>query len=308
MTRYPPLCHSPLTASWYATSPAELQRAKVPSDLAPVALQASFPCTEDVTGKRAVQSALLSTADRPWLACEAVDTGEAVIVYCPPRRDKLHAKSWEQETDELEDLERKVKNLRRADQRAVRELRRYIVKNVLTRMWTLTYVEVVTDRAKVIRDVNDFLQRLRALVGEDIPSAYVIEPYDHGLHVHLALENRFIDWHEFGQTWGHGHVQFSDGMRSVRAQNGKRAQSRMLALYLCKYMSKAWADGHDSGDHRYEPAQGFRVQLSRRVFKTRAEARAWLCDRLGTPATEWWSGDSEAWEGPPVWAYSWDGP
>lgn len=279
------------------------------SDLAPATPPASFPCTEDVTGKRAVQGAYPDGVDRPWLACEALGTGEAVIVYCPPRRDKLHTKPWERETDELEQLLRLAQNLRRADGRASRELRRYIVKNCLTRMWTLTYVDVVVDRAKVIRDVNDFLQRLRVLLDVDeLPSAYVIEPFEHGLHVHLALESRFIDWHAFGQTWGHGLVQYSDGMRAVRAQRGKRAQARMLALYLCKYMSKAWAQHHSPGDHRYEVAQGFGVELARRVFKSRAEARAWLVDRLGQPATEWWSGESESWEGPPVWSFTWDGP
>jgi hypothetical protein len=244
------------------------------------------------------------------MASEALDTGEAVVVYASARRDKDFSKPWEYETTPEEDLVRQAKNQRRAEGRAKRELRRYIVKNGLSRMWTLTYAEATFDRAKVIGDVNDFLQRLRLVLQCSFPAAYVIErhPGGHGLHVHIALQSRFIDWAQFGRTWGHGHVQFSDGMQVVRAQVGKRAQCRMLAKYLSKYMAKAWTDSHEPGDHRYEVAQGFAVVLSRRVFKTRQEATAWLTDRLGAPADVWWSGDSETWEGPPVWAYTWDGP
>jgi hypothetical protein len=159
-----------------------------------------------------------------------------------------------------------------------------------------------------MRDVNDFLQRLREHLGEAFPAAYVLElhPKGHGLHVHIALQSRFIRWELLGQLWGHGHVQYSDGAVAIRNAGSKRAQSRRLAQYLTKYMAKGWADQHDAGDHRYEVTQGFQPETSRRVFYSLAAALDWLDSTDGAPATQWCSDSAEDWEGPPVWAFRYD--
>ena len=262
----------------------------------PAGASASFPCQKDITG--------YGPAERPFLATRSLGTGEASIVYLTPIREKVLELPSEDKTSVIGELERAASNARRAGGRAVKNLRLFIVANVLTRMWTLTYEVAEVDRAVVMADVNDFLQRLRVHLGEDFPAAYVLEWHAdrERLHVHMALQSRFIRWELLGQLWGHGHVQYSDGQRAINQAKGKRLKARRLAGYLCKYMAKAWADDHEHGHHRYEVTQGFGIEKERRVFKTLAAAIGWVNDCEGfRPAYQWCSDGVEDWHGPPAW-------
>jgi len=260
----------------------------------------SFPCPKDVTGKR--------PGERPFLATRNLGTGECSVVYVGLSAGKDLAPLVEEPPKVVFDPEREAANAKRANSKAAKNLRLYIVANVLTRMWTLTYATAQWDRGRVAADVNDWLQRLRKELGTDFPAAYVIEkhPGGHGLHVHVALQSRYIEWGLMGRLWGHGVVQYSDGNKWVRAAKGKREQGRRLASYLAKYMAKAWADHHLPGDHRYEVTQGFGVKRERRVFRSLARAREWL-DAVegGTPVVHWSSDSLEDWRGPPAWVFVW---
>jgi hypothetical protein len=260
--------------------------------------RASFPCPKDITGNGA--------GERPFLATRNLGTGEASIVYLLPRAEKDLRLPSEDKTGVVDSIERQADNARTASRRAVKNLRLFIVANVLTRMWTLTYKLSEVDRDVVMADVNDFLQRLRVHLGDAFPAAYVIEWNEdrQRLHVHLALQSRFIKWELLGQMWGHGLVQYSDGQKAVDQAHGKRAKARKLASYLCKYMAKAWAADHEHGQHRYEVTQGFGVEKVRRVFKSLAAALGWLNDAEGDrPEFQWCSDRVEDWHGPPAWVF-----
>jgi hypothetical protein len=217
-------------------------------------------------------------------------------------------KTEDDETAGSLDPEKVARNAKRASDKARSNLRRFIVANGLTRMWTPTYAKAEWDRDKVTADVNDWLQRLREYLGENFPAAYVIEehPGGHGLHVHVALQSRFIDKDVMQSLWGHGLVQFSDGNKAVQKAKGKRAQARMLARYLCKYMAKAWADNHLAGQHRYEVTQGFGVKVTGHRFRTLVEAVRWLGREEGPASSEWSSEQIEDWHGPPCRVFTWD--
>lgn len=263
---------------------------------------ASFPCQKDITGYGA--------GERPFLATRSLRTGEATVVYVSAPKEKILELPSEDKTSVIGELERAADNASRASRRAVKNLRLFIVANVLTRMWTLTYAVAESDRDVVMADVNDFLQRLRVHLGEDFPAAYVLEWHKSGdrLHVHMALQSRFIRWELLGQLWGHGVVQYSDGQKAVDQAKGKRAKSRKLAGYLSKYMAKAWAADHEHGHHRYEVTQGFGVEKMRRVFKSLTAAVGWLneCEGGVRPGYEWCSDGVEDWHGPPAWVLVYD--
>lgn len=258
---------------------------------------ASFPCPNDITSSRNI---------RPYLATRLVNTGEASVVYMHPCREPDRTPK---ELSEEEELLRQIQNVKRSEQRAKKQLRLFIVANVLTRMWTLTYAGEHWDRDVVIADVNDWLQRLRVHLDRRFPAAYVLElhPEGHGIHVHVAMESRFIYHPDMQRLWGHGLVQYSDGNKAIKRIPGKRAKARALAGYLSKYMAKGWVDLHRPGQHRYERTQGFGVERVRRVFRTLGDALAWLDAEEGAaPVSGWHSDSSEDWTGPPCWVLTYD--
>ena len=207
----------------------------------------------------------------------------------------------------LSDEEKRLRNKLSNDSRARARLRRYFKKNLLGKMWTLTFAEATFDRSYVVRMVNEFLVRWRkANGGVDFPYAYVLElhPGGHGWHVHLATRSGFVSWWALGRLWGHGFVQFED--RKHRANEGGRERSRRLANYLCKYLEKSVGDDaeRESGQHRYEVGQGFEPEKIRRAFATEKEARAFLAAYVGESFVQVWSSDErDEWDGPPTWLF-----
>jgi len=236
------------------------------------------------------------------------DAGESVVAFVPDPSSSGGVAPGESPWMQLPDEVRDRKNAQRASSRAAGELRRYVVANQLTRMWTLTYVDARHERRAVVGDVNDWLQRLRDYLGAPFPAAYVLErhPGGHGLHVHVALPATFIPHADMVRLWGHGHVQFSDLNRSVRAVRGRRDQARRLAAYLSKYMAKAWASEHEPGAHRYEVTVGFQVRRVVSAHRSFERALAQIEAVAGQPVSVVWASlDSEDWYGPPAWCVRW---
>lgn len=275
-----------------------------------------FPCQKDITVG-------------PYRALVAKDTGEATIVYAPGRILESTWVSFDDGIDYLvdssgailgnrssvEESQRKLKNLDRANRRAQAKLRRYCVKNRLLKMLTFTYAVAQWDRATVKEDLNALFVRWRSLKGgKTFPYVYVLEVHpgalqpdgtrgpSHGLHVHVAVPLHYVDKHWLQETWGHGIVHFKD---PKKLRDGtKRERSARLARYLSKYISKTFELDHEMGEHRYEVAQGFDVEIERKTFSTLAEANEWLRNYKGEHFDEVWSyRDDLDWEGPPVWVF-----
>ena len=270
-----------------------------------------FPCLNDITVGR-------------YLVSVAIDTGEASIIYAPVRTS---GSSWLNSDDgwerlvtldgeviakrpSLDDCERAMRNLGRANQRAIGELRRYCVKNRLLKMLTLTFAEPQWNREEVKQQVNALFVRWRGLKGgKTFPYVYVLELHpgtdlkpSHGLHVHVAVPLRFIDKHWLQETWGHGLVHYSDP-KPLRKGN-ERDRARTLAFYLSKYISKDFGSDHAFGEHRYEVAQGFGVRKKNKRFNSLFDALEWLTWIDGERFYEVWSSSKkEDWDGPPVWVF-----
>lgn len=265
-----------------------------------------FPCQSDITVG-------------PFRASVAIGTGEATIVYAPPRSTEGSWVSdegkWEYLVDshgevltkrpKLSDLERESKNLERASKRAHVALRRYCVANQLLKMLTLTYAQTVLEHKVVKDDVNALFVRWRSLKGgKSFPYAYVLEfhPGGHGLHVHTAVPLHFIDKFWLEETWGHGIVHYRDPKPLRHGDTRERA--RNLSRYLSKYVSKDLGNIHEKNAHRYEVAQGFGVEVERQAFHTLVEANHWLSKfRDESFVQVWESSKDQDWEGPPVWVF-----
>lgn len=277
---------------------------------------ATFPCQKDITVG-------------PYRVLVAKDTGEATIVYAPGRSSESSWVSFDDGIDYLVDgdgailqkrstvaeNDRKLKNLDRANRRAVAKLRRYCIKNRLLKMLTLTYADAQWDRATVKDDLNALFIRWRSLKGgKTFPYVYVLEVHpgalqtdgsrgpSHGLHVHVAVPLHYVDKHWLQQTWGHGIVHFKDP--KLLRDGTKRQRSSRLAHYLAKYIAKDLEIDHEMGMHRYEVAQGFEVEIERQSFATLEEAVEWLRSYKGEDFKETWSYREDVdWEAPPVWLF-----
>jgi len=261
---------------------------------------ASFPCPKDIKG-RSAGGGLFRVSIYP-------DAGESVVAFVPDVSSGGGVAPGESAWMKLPQEVRDRKNAQRASSRAAGELRRYVVANQLTRMWTLTYAEAQDQRRTVIGHVNGWLQRLRDYLGAPFPAAYVLEwhPGGHGLHVHVAVPVSFVRHGDMVRLWGHGHVQYSDLNGSVKAVAGRRDQARRLAGYLSKYMSKGWSESHEPGAHRYEVTDGFQVRRVVSAHRSFDRALAEIEAVAGKPVeVVWASGDGEDWDGPPAWCIRW---
>lgn len=253
------------------------------------------------------------------------EVGEAVVWWetVPQGDGDAVESSWAR----LSEDERAVLNRRRVEQRARVQVRRYAVRNKLTRLVTLTYRCVACsldpcgcgerlgpgDRQTVKRHVNRFLVALREALGvEGLPYVYVVErgtKRTRRLHVHLLLSVD-VDLEAFGElvdedtraggVWAHGRVN----MRDRPQGSSMREQARSAARYLAKYVSKALGDEDPEWAHSYERSQGYNVrQAGRRRLPVLADVLDLACVLLGVSLgeLEWsWCDDWEEWFGPPT--------
>ena len=229
---------------------------------------------------------------------------EATAVYYSPALESLGESTWAA----LSEVDRHRLNAAKSLQRTKSTARRYAVANILTTNWTMTTEgSGCFDRRMMIRRTNRFLSALRDRLGEAFPYLYVLElhPGGHGYHVHLLLQERFLDKHMIQRMWG-GIVFFS---RHDRDKNGNKVSAvnaaRIAAGYLLKYVSKDWEAG--SGQHCYERSTGFNHPPRRRLFRSFAEARIWLSiQRSDAPVVAMFSSEAfEDWHGPPVEWMAW---
>lgn len=223
-------------------------------------------------------------------------------------------------TGDRSEEERKRDNLARTARRRASAIRRFCVKNQLTRLWTLTYGVPEFDRRQVLADVGAFFRRFYERFGK-VPWLWVLEFHkggfceycqvdhpDHRYHVHLALPAVFLDHRVMAELWGHGYVNYRDRRRKPgqRALSG-RDLSRKLATYLAKYVAKDCAAGF--AEHGYDVAESFGVRC-RRVRHLRSinhVRRVLVALDLGELQLELHSDDWPDWHGPPVYVWWFDG-
>lgn len=161
--------------------------------------------------------------------------------------------SEESESDRLDKLAR---NRERSARRAKTSVRRLVKAKSLTTMLTLTYQENMTDRARIARDFDVFVKRLRRVV----PGFQYVCVFEHqkrgAWHAHIAVERVLPHYQHRGvlvrsydllrSMWrgvigSGGNVDVSRGRRVGRS-------TRKLAAYLSKYISKGFDLGHVEGD------------------------------------------------------------
>lgn len=199
-------------------------------------------------------------------------------------------------------------------QRAKGEIRRQIRANRGRYLWTFTYAEATYDYAQLVKDVGQFLRRLKKALGK-VWLILVPEPHPggHGYHLHGATNQR-LPHAVVKKCWGHGFVWVGDHQRKH-----KQMRSRHLARYLAKYATKmvGGADLHgcrprDRGSHRYWVTQGFEPEKVTGVFPSLAHAKAWLYAHVGqlgewhrldvpadVPIEGWWLSWDDRWLAPP---------
>ena len=185
-----------------------------------------------------------------------------------------------------------------AVRRARRRLRLYAAHNGPVYLWTVTYGgDGEWDALAARRHIRGLFRRLRELVGERFPYAWVTEwhPGGHGIHVHFAVD-RFIAHATVVTAWQHGKIVHVSGPK--RREETGRGAARRVARYIAKYLAKD-VSLVPVGRHRYDVAQGFQPQ--RLVFeaRTRDEACDLACEVMGAvPDRFWESRDSAEWQGP----------
>jgi hypothetical protein len=275
-----------------------------------VGLVRRFPCPKDVTTSR-------------FLVCLSEGVGEASITYHgtgsarvgrdPGAIQLERLMRFTNEDGELliealvqDELDRQSRNEQRALRRAKKEVRKFCVRWGLNMMWTFTFKTAQWDKKQVKAYMNEFLIRWRVLNGgKPFPYLYAIElhPEGHGYHIHVAVPGRmFTDFFRLRRVWGHGRIGFD---KNKRHSGESRNDARRLATYLSKYLGKDLSEDHIKGEHRYEPAENFGVDTTRRWFPTFREADEYLRTRVsGENFVQVWSDyELEYWAGPPTWLY-----
>jgi hypothetical protein len=204
------------------------------------------------------------------------------------------------------ELDRQSRNEQRAHSRAIKSVRQFCVRWSLTKMWTFTFAKSQWDRKGVKAQMNAFLIRWRVLNGgKEFPYLYVLElhPLGHGYHVHVAVPGGFFtDFHQLKRVWGHGRIDYSE---NTRHSGESRSDARRLAQYLSKYLGKDFSEDHVRGEHRFETAQGFKIETIRKWFPTFQHATAFL--EFGVKGERfslvWSDYEVEKWLGPPTWLF-----
>ena len=248
-----------------------------------------------------------------WAIAAYPEVGEATVYW---QSEGSAGGDEESRWSKLEEEERAALNQARKLQRARTRMRRYFVRNKLTRFDTWTYRCVAcqgdpcdcgrkaqpASRAEVKRHVNAAIRELRDLVGEAFAYLYVIERGSKGtrrLHVHVALPP-WVAESAVGAAWRHGNVVAGEG----GSGDSLRDRARAASSYMAKYLGKALEDDDEAWAHSYERAQGFNVRVvSRSALPSLATALDLVVQLLGVSRDGLrlsWSDEWADWFGPPT--------
>lgn len=165
---------------------------------------------------------------------------------------------------EAEQLDKLTCNRERSTRRARTRVRRLAKSKGLTTLLTLTYRENMTDRARMQRDLDVFLKRVRRVI-TGFQYVCVFERQKRGAwHAHIAVQKVLSHYKSKGKL-----VRSYDLLRSmwrgvVGADNGNVDVSRnkrvarstaKLAAYLSKYIGKTF-DQAEKHVNAYSASEG----------------------------------------------------
>lgn len=153
------------------------------------------------------------------------------------------------------------RNEQRARARAVGEIRRKCITLGADHLVTLTYRSNVTERAKVLADLER-LRRMLARAGYPLPYVAVLECQRRGaIHPHLAVRG-FQDVRFLRRCW---YKIVGKGQGQVNVKGPRPGTSPVkLGRYLSKYISKAMDElPREFEEHRYFCSLGIKVPTER---------------------------------------------
>lgn len=148
-----------------------------------------------------------------------------------------------------------------ARQRAGQNIYQLVHENNLSKMWSLTYGDEITDRKKALNDFMLFVKRLSYQLDKKIKYVAVMEVQKERekkygkpvLHFHMAMEDFYIKKSYFQDIWGHGNVYYSKYKDGRKIDNDKVA----VATYMSKYLKKDMEDNPQlAGQKMYLNSKG----------------------------------------------------
>jgi hypothetical protein len=154
-------------------------------------------------------------------------------------------------------LEKAAHTLERSSRRAKTKVRRLCKAKGLTTMVTLTYRENQTDRARMARDFDVFVKRLRRVI-PGFEYVCVFERQSRGAwHAHIAVARVLSHYLHCGillrsydllRSMWRGVVGVDNGNIDVSRNKRMGRSAARLASYLSKYISKGFSLGQGLGD------------------------------------------------------------
>ena len=157
--------------------------------------------------------------------------------------------------DEL--LRKAAHNIARSARRAKTKVRRLCKARGLTTMMTLTYRENMGDRARMGRDFDVFVKRIRRVI-PDFTYLCVFEQQKRGAwHAHIAVPRVLSHYLKKGvliksfdllRSMWRGVVGADNGNVDVSRRKRMGRSSAKLAAYMSKYITKGFGDGSPQGD------------------------------------------------------------
>ena len=148
------------------------------------------------------------------------------------------------------DMERDAaENRKRATRRARTKVRRLCKAKGLTTLLTLTYRENMVDRARIVRDLDVFVKRVRRVI-PDFEYVCAFEPQKRGAwHAHLAVRKVLSHYSHKGvlvqsynllRSMWRAVVGVDNGNVDVSRNRAVSRSSAKLASYLSKYIGKTF--------------------------------------------------------------------
>src|SRR5450830_346131 len=159
---------------------------------------------------------------------------------------------------EQEKLKKLVLNRDRSCRRARTKVRRLCIHKSLTTMLTLTYQENMQDRARICRDLDVFIKRVRRVV-PGFQYLGILERQKRGAwHAHIAVA-RILSHYYSGGTLVRSYDLLRSMWRGVIGAGGNIDVSRnkriarscaVLARYLSKYIGKDFGSDSEGDSYR----------------------------------------------------------
>ena len=188
---------------------------------------------------------------------------------------------------EQELLDRAARNRERSARRSRTQVRRLIKAKNLNTMLTLTYRENMEDRARMARDFDVFMKRIRR-VFPAFEYVCVFERQKRGAwHAHIAVQRVQSHYLHKGAlvksydllraVWravvGEGNVDVSKCMQRSRSLS-------KLAGYLSKYIGKTFAEQHEGDSYRASGKALPKPTITRCLSSDPSHARSALIEAM----------------------------